>query len=251
MSLVVHPYAAAFPMLSDAELDALADDIRANGMRHPIVTWTDSDGVEWLVDGRNRLAACDIAGVDPVFETLPADADPLAIIESENEHRRHSTIGQRAMMRAKYLAGQGARVDGRWTRNSISGVLPHSEKWETWRGLMTDAGLVIDAAATWTAARDLADDVISGKTPFSEAVETAKALRSSALFDDQQKYKQLRAWLAELADIEIAIGKLADNPPADLAHAIPAKDGRAHESRAKQIRNHLRRIAAFIEERSA
>jgi ParB-like chromosome segregation protein Spo0J len=119
MSLVVHPYAAAYPMLSDVELDALADDIKVIGLRHPIVTWIDSHGVEWLVDGRNRLAACDIAGVDPVFETLPADADPLAIIESENEQRRHMAISQRAMMRAKYLAAEGARVDGRWTRNSI------------------------------------------------------------------------------------------------------------------------------------
>jgi ParB-like chromosome segregation protein Spo0J len=43
MSLVVHPYADAFPMMSDDALDALADDIKANGLRHPIIR--DKDGM--------------------------------------------------------------------------------------------------------------------------------------------------------------------------------------------------------------
>jgi ParB-like chromosome segregation protein Spo0J len=61
MSLVVHPYADAFPMMSDDKLDALADDIKVNGLLHPIIR--DKDGR--LVDGRNRLAACKRAGIEP------------------------------------------------------------------------------------------------------------------------------------------------------------------------------------------
>jgi ParB-like chromosome segregation protein Spo0J len=49
----VHPVANLFPMLPDDELQELADDIRANGLQHPIVL--DKDGV--LIDGRNRWAA--------------------------------------------------------------------------------------------------------------------------------------------------------------------------------------------------
>ena len=53
----VHPLAAVFPMMTDDELQDLADDIREHGLLHPIVL--DADGV--LIDGRNRLRACEIA----------------------------------------------------------------------------------------------------------------------------------------------------------------------------------------------
>jgi ParB-like chromosome segregation protein Spo0J len=62
----VHPLAALFPIMTDDELQDLADDIRENGLLHPIVL--DADGV--LIDGRNRLRACEIAGVDPKFSKL-------------------------------------------------------------------------------------------------------------------------------------------------------------------------------------
>jgi hypothetical protein len=32
-----HPFADDFPMMTDLEIEALADDIRENGQRHPIV----------------------------------------------------------------------------------------------------------------------------------------------------------------------------------------------------------------------
>jgi hypothetical protein len=57
-----HSACLLFPRLSDDELQALADDIRHNGLLNPIVTL---DGQ--ILDGRNRLAACKIAGVQPRF----------------------------------------------------------------------------------------------------------------------------------------------------------------------------------------
>jgi ParB-like chromosome segregation protein Spo0J len=45
-----NPHAAVFPMLTDAELQELANDIAAHGMRHPIVL----DGQGRVLDGRNR-----------------------------------------------------------------------------------------------------------------------------------------------------------------------------------------------------
>ncbi len=50
--LAVHPVAALFPMLSDDELDELAADIKANGLRFPIVH--DKEG-KTLIDGHNRV----------------------------------------------------------------------------------------------------------------------------------------------------------------------------------------------------
>src|SRR4051794_3943945 len=85
----VHPAADVFPMLADDELAELAEDIRVHGLIHPIVAAR--DGV--LIDGRNRLRACTMAGVEPRFETYQGD-DPVGLIVSENINRRQLTKGQ-------------------------------------------------------------------------------------------------------------------------------------------------------------
>jgi ParB-like chromosome segregation protein Spo0J len=90
----VHPLAAIFPMLSDEELADLAEDIKENGLLHPIVRTV--HGV--IVDGRNRVVACDIAGVEPEFEDrIVNDDEARALIISANLQRRNLTKGQQAM----------------------------------------------------------------------------------------------------------------------------------------------------------
>src|SRR5690606_33589017 len=51
----VHPAATIFPMMDDERLRELAEDIKQNGQREPIVYWKDQ-----LLDGRNRLKACEL-----------------------------------------------------------------------------------------------------------------------------------------------------------------------------------------------
>jgi hypothetical protein len=63
--LKVHPAADLFPLMSEAELKELAADIRANGLRAPIVSW--ALGGEFLLDGRNRLDAMALLGL--LYET--------------------------------------------------------------------------------------------------------------------------------------------------------------------------------------
>jgi ParB-like chromosome segregation protein Spo0J len=60
--------------MSPADLDGLVEDIKQNGLAHPIVRT--SEGV--VLDGRNRLKACEIAGIDPQFEIY----EPLAQFRS-------------------------------------------------------------------------------------------------------------------------------------------------------------------------
>jgi ParB-like chromosome segregation protein Spo0J len=94
----VHPLADIFPMLDDDELADLAADIKENGLLHPIVRTVDG---ETLVDGRNRLKACYLAEVDPVFEDRIASEDEAkALIFSGNITRRHLTKSQQAMAAA-------------------------------------------------------------------------------------------------------------------------------------------------------
>jgi hypothetical protein len=93
-----HQYASLFPMQTDEEIHSLADDIRANGLRQPIVI----DDNDEILDGRNRAAACIIAGVEPVYEPfVGSDAETLAFVVSLNLHRRHLTTAQRSMVADK------------------------------------------------------------------------------------------------------------------------------------------------------
>lgn len=92
-----HPLAELFPMLPDAEIRELADDICTYGQRVPIILL---DGM--ILDGRNRFAACQFAGIEPIFEEYQGD-DPLGFVLSHNLHRRHLTESQRALIAAKLV----------------------------------------------------------------------------------------------------------------------------------------------------
>lgn len=92
-----HQAACIFPMLPDSELQELANDIRKHGLRDPVVLF---QGL--VLDGRNRWAACEIAGVKPKtrdFTGSPQDA--LAFVWSSNVHRRHLNSSQAAIALAK------------------------------------------------------------------------------------------------------------------------------------------------------
>jgi hypothetical protein len=88
-----HPACLAFPLLPDAELRDLADDIKLRGLLHPVVLYQGQ-----VLDGRNRLAACDIAGVAPRFIEWSGSGSPVEWVISTNLHRRHLTASQRAVV---------------------------------------------------------------------------------------------------------------------------------------------------------
>ena len=93
----VHPAAELFPMLDADELQSLADDIAVHGLMEPITLYADPEHGVMLLDGRNRLAACRLAVVEPTTKMFDGD-DPVQFVVSENIHRRHLTTGQRAML---------------------------------------------------------------------------------------------------------------------------------------------------------
>src|SRR5262249_10439556 len=88
-----HPACLAFPLLGDAELQELADDIKLRGLLQPIVVFRGQ-----VLDGRNRLAACEMAGVDPRFTEWSGGGSPVEWVVSTNLHRRHLSASQRAVV---------------------------------------------------------------------------------------------------------------------------------------------------------
>lgn len=110
-----HPAANLFPMLSDAEVWELANDIGAKGLVEPIVI---HEGL--ILDGRNRWVACIRAGVGPRTRFWEGEGgSPLGYVISKNLQRRHLEPGQRAAIAAEALpmfeaeakSRQGARTD--------------------------------------------------------------------------------------------------------------------------------------------
>jgi hypothetical protein len=89
MKIKTHPVAEMFPMLSDSDLREMADSITKDGQQFPCVR---QNGV--LIDGRNRLAACKLAGVEPRFTEYKGDS-PVSFIISVNLARRHMDKGQK------------------------------------------------------------------------------------------------------------------------------------------------------------
>ena len=94
MTYPAHPLADIFPMIPETDLKVLAADIAANGQVDPILLL---DGK--VLDGRNRQAACALAGIEPLYTDF-GGIDPVSFVLSKNLHRRHLSESQRAMAAA-------------------------------------------------------------------------------------------------------------------------------------------------------
>jgi hypothetical protein len=90
MQYTQHPLSAAFPAMLPAEFDALRDNIKKQGQRHPIITIGDQ-----VLDGWHRLRACLDLGIDPYCKEYGGQ-DPAGYVLSSNLHRRHLSASQRA-----------------------------------------------------------------------------------------------------------------------------------------------------------
>jgi 16S rRNA G966 N2-methylase RsmD len=98
MSWPVHPAAELFPMLDGDELRQLAEDIAEHGLREPVWLWRNpDDDTEYLLDGRNRVAACAESRTEVQTRWYEGD-DPISFVVSLNIARRHLTNDQKKIL---------------------------------------------------------------------------------------------------------------------------------------------------------
>lgn len=97
-ALKVHEAADLFPMMGSDDYAALKESIRKSGMLEPISVLADGT----LLDGRNRLRACEDLGLPARTVTVQTD-DPVAFVWAKNGARRQLTAGQRAAIAAKAM----------------------------------------------------------------------------------------------------------------------------------------------------
>ena len=118
MTYELHPLCTLFPRMSGAEFDALKADIRANGLRQPIVLHD-----EMILDGGNRYAACVEVGIAPVFTHFEGGS-AVAFVLSANLHRRHMSAGQQAAIVASATDWAKAHKHGGDRKSDQAEVLP-------------------------------------------------------------------------------------------------------------------------------
>ncbi|MFD0277192.1 hypothetical protein ACFVHB_25250 [Kitasatospora sp. NPDC127111] len=199
-------------MLSDDEILGLAEDIEANGLREPVVL--DPDGV--LLDGRSRLAACELADVEPSFTTYQGD-DPVCLVMSANRHRRDISQGQRAMITAMVRSLSPRPVPADTASHGIS---------------LTRLSI---ATTVLEQAPDLAEHVRAGTLALGTAHRTARRRRADtkALLAQHARLRQHAPDLAE----QVIDGRLT------LTDAIAALDARCEE---EHLRKRVEEIDAIL-----
>lgn len=121
----IHPAAMAMPSMPDDELRELADDIKANGLLVPIELYRGK-----VIDGRHRLKACELAGVEPEFVEVDLDGQtPAQYVWSLNGTRRHLTPSQKACVAVELLPEiEKAAKERQGARNDIVEKVPQCEK---------------------------------------------------------------------------------------------------------------------------
>ena len=85
-------------MMGETELQELAENIKQNGQGQPVMRLG-----KQVLDGKNILAACKLAGVKPRFAQWEGTGSPTVWIVSQNLFRRHLTSSQRAVIAFELL----------------------------------------------------------------------------------------------------------------------------------------------------
>ena len=164
MSYELHPLCTLFPRVTGAEFDGLVADIKAHGLRQPIVL---HGGM--ILDGGNRYRACVEAGVEPVFQEFQGD-NLVSFVLSANLHRRHLSAGQQAAIVASAQNWAQAQSVGRPKKYAPeSTFLDTTEKRAAQSGASVATQRRADAVAK--ADPELAAKVAHGAVSLPRAVE--------------------------------------------------------------------------------
>lgn len=164
-----HPAADIFPLLEGAEFVKLCSDIRANGLRLPIIQHPDGS----ILDGRNRFRACDEMGIRPTLVQWHGKAGTeVSYVLSLNLARRHLNESQRAMVAFKLATmKKGARTDlapiGAKSQAQAAALLHVGERSVERAGVVLERGTKkqVQAVERGEAAVSRVANEIQGKVP--------------------------------------------------------------------------------------
>ena len=210
MTYELHPLCTLFPRLSGAEFDALRDDIKANGLRTPIVL---HGGM--ILDGGNRYRACVEAGVQPQFTEFDGDS-LVAFVLSANLHRRHMSAGQQAAIVASAQDWATAQTAGsnQHKAKAQGGATLHDQPLATVadRASQSGASVRTQKMADKVAKADpaLAVKVAHGEVSLPKAVEQVEGKKAKRTLDNRPADIPELTDADELAEARDTILQLAE-----------------------------------------
>ena len=114
-----HPLSAAWPAMGDSEWQEFLDDVKANGIREPILLHEGQ-----ILDGWHRYRASQELGRTCPMDQWDPSLDPVALVISRNAARRNITAKEKAKA---VLICRGYRKHGeRDSRVAIVATLDNS-----------------------------------------------------------------------------------------------------------------------------
>lgn len=186
----IHPAAESFRLMTEEEFARLAASIQEHGLVDDIIIGrVNGADNEMLVDGRNRLRACESVGVEPRFHTIEFENDDAVktFIETRSE-RRDLSKGERAMGLALLYPeperGRGKKDQARKGAETAS---------ISYRRIQ-------EARQVRKHSRELAEAVRDGTTKLDDALEIVKRARDLVQTDETQ-LARLRREAPDLAEL--------------------------------------------------
>jgi len=198
-----HPIADVWPMMDEAKLAELADDIRKNGQLVPVWLY---DGK--ILDGRNRWAACKIAGVEPKTKEYAGD-EPTAFAVSLNDRRRHMNKGALAAVAAElepHFAADAKRRQARKPKAEfVQEKIPEQKRAQAREEAAKSVGVndryVSDAKKVKTEAPEVFERLKAGKITLQDAKrEVAKKPTDDWRQDERDRQVQVQDGLTVVAN---------------------------------------------------
>lgn len=229
--------------MSGEELEALTRDVRANGLRVPITLLGGK-----VLDGLNRLKACEAAEVKPTFVEFEG-GDPVAFVLSVNLTRRHLDASQRAAVAAKLAnmqpvgrpSGNSANLHSMPVSEAAKSLNVSPRSVETAKKVLREASpeVVADvesgrttvhaAAAALKAPKTHSEPSMGPKAPYEPNIDRfghpiQEGVQS--LWDEAEALG--RDWMSQISKIRVAIEKgceKGDRKFAELSNQTTAKLG--------------------------
>lgn len=165
-------------MATEAQIQDLGDAIKANGQTTPITVT--EDGV--LLDGRARLKACEIAGIEPRFTTYQG-TDPVSVILNHNPRHHRLSQNRKALIAARERLAFKDRF------NAFTRIHRDKAAWEADRAAHSltvlarthgvSTARISMATTVWKHAPHLVDAIRKGTTSMDTAYKTAKDTKTA------------------------------------------------------------------------
>lgn len=209
MDFKEHELSKIIPSMSEEEYQGFKEDIRINGLNHPIILYEGK-----VLDGRHRYRACQELKIEIRTEEYKGD-QPLTYIISQNIKRRHLTQSQIAAIAVELLPKLEEEAKKRQA-TSTGGKEPKLKQHVTKvsqaeRGRSREhvsklfgvgASYISDAKRIKEEKPEIFKEIKEGKTTISEAKHSIKKEAREAKRDEDRKV------IKEIPNIKDILGKV-------------------------------------------